>query len=720
MMTAWPARCALALALALAAGCDSSSPAASPDAAVRYAPAPFAPTDATRAYCRADDVAIEARITAMLATLTVDEKVALLHGAALSVVEGSWRVRGNAAVGLPGLRMVDGPRGVSAVTRLRATVFPVAMMRGATWSPDLERRVGEAIADEVRSAGADVVLAPTMNILRHPRWGRAQETYSEDTHHLGAMAAAFIEGAQSRGVIASAKHFAANSIEGTRHTVDVTLDARTLREVYLPHFRRAVVDAHVGSVMSAYNKVNGAWCDQSVHLLREVLKTEWGFAGFVESDWVFGTHGDVDSLRAGLDIEMPSALHFGRLADAVAAGDLSVHTLDDAVRRVARAQLCFGLDARPRVADDPSQRLTPAHLSLAREVAQRGVVLLRNETARGAPALPFGAAVRNLVVLGRNADVENIGDRGSSSVLAGDVSTALEGLQARAGVAVTHLRGATLDAEGERAVRAADAVVIVTGLDASDEGEAEIGAGDRRSLALRDDEAALIRAAAALNDRVVVVLEGGAAITPAGWRDDVEAVLFAFYPGAQGGLALADVLFGDVAPSGRLPFSIPAREADLPPFDNTSPTVNYGYFHGYRHLAHEGVAAAYPFGFGLGYTAFAYSDLAVAPATIRRGDTLTATVTVTNRGAVRGVETVQLYVGARGSSVPRAPRDLRAFTQVELAAGASARVTLTLRADDLAWWNEASRSWALEPVDYAVIAAPDAAATGLAATVRAE
>jgi beta-glucosidase len=714
---------ALALSAALAA-CDDApqeNPMSSPRAYVAVA---FTPTAATRAYCGAADAdAIEARITALLSALTPAEKVDLMHGHTLGLVEHSWAVPGNEAHRIPGLHMLDGPRGLSAFTQVAATAFPVAMMRGATWDPSLERRVGEAIAEEVRSIGIDVLLAPTMNILRHPRWGRAQETYSEDTHHLGSMAVAFIEGVQSRGVLASAKHFAANSIEDSRHRVDVRLDERTLREVYLPHFRRAVVDARVASVMSAYNKVNGHWSDQSVHLLTDILRGEWGFAGFVESDWILGTHGHVESVRAGLDIEMPLGLHFAHLTDALEAGEISEREIDASLRRTLRAQLCYGLDARPRVADDPSRRLTAEHLSLAREVARRGLVLLRNEPSHGAPALPLdGSSLRRLVVLGRNADVENLGDHGSSNVQAAEVVTALEGLRARAGagVTVTHLSGATLDEAGQRAVREADAVVVVTGLQASDEGEAEVGAGDRDGLALPAAEVGLIRAAAALNERVVVVLEGGAAILTSGWRDEVEAVLMAFYPGSMGGSALADVLFGDAAPSGRLPFSIPEREADLPPFDNTSDEVTYGYFHGYRHLAREGVAAAHPFGSGLSYTTFAYSELALSATTVRSGQTLTATVRVTNRGAVRAIETPQLYVTARGSRVERSPRDLRSFAQVELAPGASERVTLSVRVDDLAYWDTARSAWVLEPIEYDVIVAHDAAAEGLRATVRAE
>jgi beta-glucosidase len=302
----------------------------------------------------------------------------MMHGAALFVQDGVWLVEGNDAQNLPGFHMLDGPRGVSSVTGGTATAFPVGMLRGATWDPALEREVGAAIARETRSYGADVVLAPTLNILRHPRWGRAQETYGEDTVHLGAMGVGFIEGAQSERVIATAKHYAANSIEDTRFVVDVTLDERSLREIYLPHFRRAVVDANVGAVMTAYNLVDGLHCDVNPQLLRDILGDDWRFQGFVMSDWVQGTHGDVEAVRAGLDVEMPTGAHFAGLASAVAEGELDESELDESLRGIMRAQLCFALDTDPAV-PDPSQRETVEHLALAERVAERGIVLLRNE-----------------------------------------------------------------------------------------------------------------------------------------------------------------------------------------------------------------------------------------------------------------------------------------------------------------------------------------------------
>lgn len=676
-----------------------------------HTPAPFTPTAATRAYCGdRDDDAIEARITTLLGQLELFEKVQMMQGTSLQLDDGVWLVRGSERLGLPGLRMLDGPRGVSSFTELKATAFPVGAMRGATWDPALEARVGAAMARELRSVGGNVLLAPTVNILRHPRWGRGQETYSEDPHHMAEVALGFTRGVQGEGVLTSAKHFAANSIEDTRFDVDVQLDERTLRELYLPHFQRLVVEGRAASVMSAYNRVNGLDCDQQTHLLGDILKGEWEFAGFVESDWIFGTHGDAASVKAGLDIEMPWGSHFQNLESAVASGALSEHDIDRSVRRILRAQLCYGLDEQTVVHDDPTQRETAAHLALAREVARRGIVLLRNEQS----ALPLDAGVQSVVVMGRNADVPNIGDLGSSSVIATDVVTALEGLRERAGAAVTitHVPGTTVGNAERQTIQDADAVVIVTGLQAADEGEGLIAAGDRDSLAIPADEAALIAAVAAIHDRVIVVLEGGSAFVTAGWDADVEALAHAFYPGGEGGRALADILFGDAAPSGRLPFTMPVADADLPAFDNQSLTVTYDLFHGYRTLARDNKPARYPFGFGLSYTTFAYSALALDRATAMHGDIIDVEVTVTNTGSTTAIETVQVYV-TPPTGIERAPFQLGAFAQVELAPGASQRVTLPLRVSDLAVYL--SGAWTLVPGSYTVRVAHHAEDPGVTA-----
>jgi beta-glucosidase len=391
--------------------------------------------------------------------------------------------------GLAPFRMVDGPRGVRAGI---ATTFPVAMARGASWDPALEAEVGEAIALEARARGANVLLAPAINLLRHPAWGRAQETYGEDPEHVGRMGAAFIAGAQ-RHLVASAKHFALNSIENSRFEVDVRVDAQSLREVYLPHFERAVRDAHVGSVMSAYNRVNGTYCAENRALLRDTLKGEWSFRGFVESDWILGTRSTAASLEAGLDIEMPQASFYGpALLEAVRAGSVPEALVDDAVRRILRVKLAFGFDRMRDVSSDVIE--SAHHTGLALRSAQRSMVLLKNEGSM----LPLVAKqVRSLALVGSLSDAHGTGDHGSSAVTSSYVVTAKDGLCDALGASrVVHVPYDVLDGAAERAVKAADVAVVVVGLTYLEEGENipfVEGGGDRRSLRLPFVHEALIR-----------------------------------------------------------------------------------------------------------------------------------------------------------------------------------------------------------------------------------
>ncbi len=479
--------------------------------------------------------------------------------------------------------------------------------------------------------------------------------------------------------------------------------------------------------MSAYNQVNGLHCDMSSHLLTEILKDDWGFAGFVESDWLLGTHSDAPSVLAGLDVEMPTGANFTNLVRAVHRGEIEERDIDRSVRRILRAELCYGLDEAGPVADDPSQRETPAHLALAREVARRGIVLLRNQPPDGDPSgappvLPLAASIASIAVLGRAADVENVGDDGSSDVLPSSVVTALEGITERAGVgvSVTHVPGTTLDPAGEATVRAADVVVIVTGLLADDEGESTISVGDRADIDVPASDVALIESVAAIHPAVIVILEGGSAFVTAPWDDDVESLIHAFYPGSEGGRAIADILFGDASPSGRLPFTMPVAESDLPPFDNVSDSVTYEYLHGYRLLQHAGVAPRYPFGFGLAYTTFELSNLRLSAATVAPDGTFEATVTVANTGSVAATETVELYVSALASRVERAPEDLRAFAQVALAPGESGDVTLTVPAQSLGFWDLTAGAWEVERIGYEVRVGTSSADTPLVGTIRVE
>ncbi|MEZ4381198.1 MAG: glycoside hydrolase family 3 C-terminal domain-containing protein [Nannocystaceae bacterium] len=693
---------------AWAAGCNApeGSPApAEPETVVAFDAAAIA---AGNRGLLCDGADADARAEAIVAAMSLEEQAAQMHGASILPIDGIYYAGGLAERGVPTLKMVDGPRGVSSGTG-NATAFPVGIARGATWDPALEKRVGEAIALEARAKGANVLLAPTINLLRHPGWGRSQETYSEDPFHMGALAVGFISGAQNH-LIASAKHYAANSIEDTRFDVDVTIDERTLRELYLPHFRRAVDEAAVGSVMSAYNQVNGAYCSANHHLLTEVLRDDWGFRGFVESDWILGVYETIGPALAGLDVEMPAPVYFGpELVDAVEAGDVDAATVAAAARRILRTSLCFGLDdLDAEVAGAVVE--SDEHRALALEVAIAGSVLLKNDGA----ALPLvdeeGAALAEIAVVGALAEVANLGDHGSSEVTPSAAVTPLQGLMAgaeRLGGAIRPIPRDALTDEDRAAIAAADAAVVVVGLTWADEGEAiptKQGMGDRDDLRLSPSHEGLILEVAALNARTVVVLEGGGAIVARPWIDAVAAALLVWYPGMEGGHAIAEMLLGAASPGGKLPLTIPRDPSQLPPFDHEGLAVTYDGDHGYRRLDRAGDAPEFPFGHGLSYTTFTLDNLTIEPsaASIADDAPITVRVDVRNVGEVAASEVVQLYVGAPGEAAPRPVRELKAFGKVRLEPGAAARVEMTLRPADLAYYDVDAAAWAVEPGAYTI------------------
>ena len=592
-----------------------------------------------------------------------------------------------------------------------ATAFPVPMARGATFDPELERRVGDAIGIECRALGANLFAGVCVNVLRHPAWGRAQETYGEDSHLLGEMGAALVRGVQ-RHVMACVKHFACNSIEDSRFRVDVRIDDADLRDIYLPHFRR-VVDEGVAAVMTAYNRVNGTHCGHHHHLITEVLKGDWGFDGFVMSDFVFGVRSAY-AVNAGLDLEMPFRLRFRRLARLARSGWVPPARIDDAALRILRQQVRFdGKDGTY----GPEHVASARHRTLAREVAERSTVLLRNrvlgriaeaedmgdgagptdEDTAGLAGAPNGDApaggewrrvlpldpgsVESLAVFGRLAALPVTGDRGSSHVRAPSVATVLDGLQAvgeRHVIDVRYQRGEDPGAAGFSASRA-DAAVVVAGFTHRDEGENVLRrGGDRKQLTLRPEDEQLIRSVAATNRRTIVVLIGGSAIVTDAWRDQVGAILMAWYPGMEGGHAVARVLFGDINPGGRLPCTWPRSAEQLPPFDPGATSVRYGPLHGYRLMQATERSPAFPFGFGLSYTTFAHGR-PTGRRTWDRG--ISVAVPVTNTGTRAGDEVVQLYLDEPLGSDPRPLRTLRGFRRVTVPPGATVTVTLPVPPD---------------------------------------
>jgi beta-glucosidase len=698
----------------------------------------------------ADGADVRREAVKVVAAMLPDEKLWCLDGDAPTWVgleflgrggyhEAPFRAARVDRVGMPGISFSDGPRGVVIGN---ATCFPVTMARGATWDPELEERIGDVIGRELRATGATLTGAVCVNLLRHPAWGRAQETYGEDPHHVGEMGAALTRGIQ-RHAMATVKHFAVNSMENARFKVDVEVDEVALHEVYLPHFRR-IVDEGVACVMSAYNLLNGTYCGDHRELLTEILRHEWGFEGFVISDWIFGMRDAAASVHAGLDIEMPyrmvRAVH---LPDALESGEASWDDVDECVTRIVATLLRFDA-VLSQPAPDRSVIGAPEHVALTREVAARSTVLLRNEPVDGASVLPLDiASIERLAVIGSLAAEANLGDGGSSDVYSLDNVTVLDGLRAT-GVEVLPDDGSDVVAAAGTAA-GADAVVLVVGYTSDDEGEfigdpgidlnhlfptadeselterfrAELETiepvtvpghvrgrhglgfskgGDRLSLRLPPHDVELVHAVAAANPRTIVVIQAGSAVVCAEWHAEVAAIVQTFYAGQQAGGGLADVLFGDVNPSARLPFTVPADEADLPLFDRDADRFTYDRWHGWWRAAHLGLEPEYPFGFGLSYTSFELGEFAA----MVEGDVIAVTGSIVNTGSRDGADVVQVYAALPDED---APRRLVGFQRVEVAADASVRVEIRVGTNSLATRDPGAHAWVPPTGSYTLVVA---------------
>jgi beta-glucosidase len=672
------------------------------------------------------EVEIQATVDSVLAEATLDEKVGMMSGkgffAAFMEDNRVWAARpyraggGIERLGIAPLYFTDGPRGVA---RGHSTCFPCSMARGASFDPGLEQRIGEAMGIEARAQGCNLSGAVCMNLLRHPAWGRAQETYGEDTYHLGEMGAALATGIQTHNVIATVKHFALNSMENARFTVDVRIGERALHEVYLPHFKRAI-DAGCASVMSAYNKMNGEYCGQHRELLTDILRGEWNFDGFVHSDWVMGVYHPYGA-SAGLDIENPEPRVFGtKLVEAVQNGFVETEAIDRACRRILTMTYRFACAQDPLPQYSMEQVASPAHIALALEAAEKSAVLLKND---GVLPLAKGS-VGTLAVLGKLADMDNTGDHGSSKVMPPYVVTPLQGLT-KASSAYGIGRIVTADEDDldavKSVVKSADAIVIVVGNTREDEGEFIPGdialgsdvpeelrlqahavtiGGDRDNLGLRTDQQVLIKIAAASDKPVIVVIVSGSAIMVEGWHDQAGAILQTFYSGMEGGTALAKLLFGDVVPSGKLPFTVARSAEDYPFFDKQAQAIDYDLWHGYTLFDRSKKPVRYAFGHGLSYTTFGYRALKVRVT----GNHIQVQVSVTNHGASPADEVVQIYIGTPGKEAERQEKLLKGFRRVTIGAGATVSVHIDIPLETLKWRDPVTHQWRFEHGDYKIYA----------------
>ena len=643
-------------------------------------------------------------VNRVLDKMTLKEKVASMSGNnfyLLVLKDRKFGVRpypggGVKRLKIPPFLFTDGPRGVIMPG---STCFPVSMARGASWDILLEEKIGEVIGKEARAKGANLFGGVCINLLRHPAWGRAQETYGEESFHIGEFGAALVRGVQKHNVMATAKHYATNSIEYSRFKVDVQISERTLREVYLPHFKRCI-EEDCATVMSAYNKVRGEYCGHNSYLLRDILKGEWGFEGFVHSDWMYGLKNTKKGILGGLDVEMPRAKYYGKkLEKAINRGEISQNLVDDSVRRILRTVLKFTTKEDPQNYDSDLIGCFD-HVLLAREAAEKSMVLLKNQEE----LLPFNTSeMDTLAVFGPLANLKNTGDHGSSHVRQKNIITPLQGIKDTVGdkIKVIHHDGNDFDV-AQQLAQSVDAVVLVVGYTFKDEGEYiphfSKGLGDRTNLRLKEDDIKLINAVAKVNKKCVVVLVGGSSIIMEEWKHKVPTILMAWYSGMEGGHALADILFGKVNPSGKLPFTIPKDQAHLPYFDIYVDEIEYGYYHGYTLMEKKSIEPSFPFGFGLSYTEYSYKNLQVESSE----DKIIVSVDVSNIGAIAGEEIVQLYVGFENSSVDRPLKLLRGFKRVALKPKETKTASIDVKKKDLAWYNPDNKEWEVESIEYTI------------------
>jgi len=649
-------------------------------------------------------------IQTIIEQMTLEEKATLCTGAS------AWSTTPIQRLGVPEMIVSDGPHGVRRVPNvhemalgsLPATCFPTASCLASTWDVDLIRQMGEALAEECIALNVDVILGPGANMKRSPLGGRNFEYFSEDPYLAGELAANFINGVQSKGVGTSLKHYAANNQEFQRFSISAEVDERTLREIYLPAFEKAVKQAQPWTVMCAYNKVNGTFASEHYHLLTEILKDEWGFAGLVVSDW--GAVRDrVAALKGGLDWEMPGPQdrRVQEVIKAVRSGELDEAVLDEAVRRIMR--IVFKAAETPK--GDGSFDVE-AHHQLAHYIAAEGMVLLKNNGL-----LPLKEP-QHIAVIGRSAEHAHFQGGGSSHINPTKVAVPFTELQARAGQAeLTYAEGYPTDnsfrqdlIDGAVALaEVADVAVLYIALPTFKESEGY----DRTDLDLTEQQVALITAVSAVQPNTVVVLNNGAPVVMNAWMDGVAAILEGWMMGQAGGAAIADVLFGRVNPSGKLAETFPLKLSDTPAYlhwPGGAGVVDYGegLFIGYRYYDTKEMPVQFPFGYGLSYTSFAYSNPQVSAATFKDVDGITVRVDVTNTGDVAGKETVQVYVHDRESGLVRPYKELKGFAKVALQPGETKTVSIPLDFRAFAYYHPEYQQWITEDGQFDILIAASA------------
>ena len=648
--------------------------------------------------------------------MTLKEKIHMLRGRAMGVTvknlfksgrfynAEAYPAGGCKRLGIPPVMFTDGPRGI---VMGKCTCFPVSMLRGAAFDDELEYRIGQVFAREASALNANLFAGVCINLLRNPMWGRAQETYGEDPFLLGKMGVALTKAMQDNGIIACPKHYALNSIEDLRFSANAIADERTLHEVYLPHFKKCI-DAGAMSIMGAYNKVNGTYACENKELLTDILRDKWGFDGFALSDFFYGIYNAARSLKAGMDVEMPYIFRYAFLGYLVKKGDITEKEIDVAVSRVLHALI----STLPAYKKEPeSVILSEEHISLAREAATKGMVLLKNDDN----ILPVQKG-KKIAVVGRYANKRNTGDHGSSNVFSPYAVTPYEGIKRRYGEENVSLYNGSDIKKAIKACEKSDYIIVCVGSDWLQEGEFLVNfgnvkkkpkgsGGDRADLRIPEEDVLLIKELASVGKKLIVNIMGGSAYVIKDWIDCAQGVIMSFYSGIEGGNALADIISGDVVPGGKLPFTIAQNAEDYPGFlhlGEENKDIEYGYYHGYTLFDKKDIQPHFPFGFGLSYTEFRLSN----PSAEKTENSIKVGVDVANTGACDGDEVVQVYIGSERKDVDRPVKLLKAFKRVSVAKGDTVRVETETDISDIMFYNPEKDIWETDE-NYSVYVGTD-------------
>ena len=622
------------------------------------------------------------RAAALVQQMTLDEKISLIAG-----YQDGFHTAPVERLGIPEIRMADGPQGIRNNTK--STLFACGVAAAASWNPSLVREMGVALGQDSRARGVHILLGPGVNICRSPLCGRNFEYFGEDPFLAAETAVAYIEGVQSQGVMATVKHFALNNQEYNRHHVNSVADERTINEIYFPAFRAAVERAHVGSVMTSYNPVNGVHSAENAYLIGQTLRGKWNFQGFTMSDWT-STYTPLLMVQDGVDLEMPRAFCYTAetLKPLLERGVITEKQIDDKVCRILQTYIAFGFLDRPQL-DSSIPEDNPYSREVAYRLACESIVLLKNDGI-----LPLKKN-RRIALSGPGAEVIPCGG-GSGAVDPLYTVSLKEGLQLL----------------GARFSEKADVEIVALGFDKTTEKE-----NHDRTFALPEGQETFVEEALARGRKVILIVNAGGAVDLSRIEGRVSAILWAWYPGQEGGKALAEILYGKVNPSGRLPVSFPRALEDNPAQPYYAPSEPYnkrghtvvpttyaeGIFTGYR--GYGETAPLYPFGFGLGYTDFSYSELTVTPA----GDGFDVRLEVRNSGNRDGSETVQIYVHEENPCVPRPVRELKGFCKVSIPKGQARTVTVHLPREAFAYYDSDSHGWVVNPGAFTIEAGASAA-----------